>query len=988
MFDSVYIDNNTIISGTNGYCGIIAETCSLMTNFYMRNNIIQGFGQNPILYSMNTGTPNGSTHYIQDNLFYSNGSNTVGFSSVSVNGINYTPAGGYISTSNPGFVSSSDFHLTGSSSAIGSGIHITIPATYTSDYAGNSVATPPSLGAYEYTTVTPTPTSSIMTTPSITPTLTVTPSVTPTKASGTTYYIATAANGGSDSHTPSQALSPSTPWLTLAHACANTTYGNIIHVTAGSYTLTSQVVLPVGVSIEGDGMSTTTMLCNISTSYAGAIYIAAGSEGTNGNQHISGIYFDGNSETTYCAMWVWATSNVSVYNCTFINFANYGLRFHGYINGGSPSTSVNYAINNSVHDCVITNCAYYQHGVGGGADIYMDCQTGFLCHDNTITQSRTAYTNGCGVKTNGWTRGLQIYNNTITGQLLSDKNVTDSWDFAIEMWGDYGSVAEGIHIYNNNIYNWEIDISGRVTQKGSYAYGCSIHDNFISSTSFCPYLKIGIILEANISLDSIWIYHNHIKWVGEVVNLYMTPYNTTDNTHTSFTNIFIFYNIIDQIGYNTSGNSGCSFFNARAISDGINSPDPLSVLNHLYIYNNVILGTTVSGASEGACINIGNGYANAFSYIYLINNIITTWAGGPLATGAAGTMDHLYIQDNIFNGNGNSNTPVISMTNTNYTISGNLTTTPPFVSTSTPDYHLTSARLGLAVTLPADAGIDYGGTILNTPPTIGAYEYGIPPSSTPTPSISITSTPTPSITPTHGLSPTPTPSMTPTPSLLTSTLLSGLLGYWKLDESSGNAADASGNGNTGTSSNISYVSGKINNCYTFNGSSSKVAFGNVIKPTAGLSIAGWLKTTASTVNMVMLDCHTYGTGWEGYTFYFNGSNQLAIILGNNTGSVLDYETNPSITAVTIADGSWHFCAATWDGANVYLYLDSYTSSASPWANTIVYDAANSLNMGYDNSNTQWSNGSLDEIGIWNRALTTGEVAALYNGGTGKQHPFS
>jgi hypothetical protein len=45
-------------------------------------------------------------------------------------------------------------------------------------------------------------------------------------------------------------------------------------------------------------------------------------------------------------------------------------------------------------------------------------------------------------------------------------------------------------------------------------------------------------------------------------------------------------------------------------------------------------------------------------------------------------------------------------------------------------------------------------------------------------------------------------------------------------------------------------------------------------------------------------------------------------------------------------------------------------------------------MGYDNSNTQWSNGSLDEIGIWNRALTTGEISTLYNSGSGKGYPFS
>ena len=536
-----------------------------------------------------------------------------------------------------------------------------------------------------------------------------------TLGTGTAFYVDPAGNDNNNG-------SVGSPWATLYHACVTvTTSGNIIHVNKGHYTVSTSCPLSVGVSIEGDGMATTTLTSNISGSYM-ALFTLVSSMGTNGNQHISGIYCDGNNQTTPYALQSYGRSNVSIYNCTFINFSLYGLKLFGNAQGQQESTSVTYATGISVHDCVITNCAYYQSGIGGGADIFMACLQDPQFYNNTITQSRPAYTNGCGIKTDGWTRGVTIHDNTITGQILSDKNVTNSWDFAIEMWGDYGSVAEGIHIYNNQILNWEIDISGRITRQGSYPYGCSIHDNYIACTSFCAYLKIGIILEANVSLDNIWIYHNHFKWVGEAINLYMTPYNSTDNAHTSYTNIYIYYNIFDQIGYNLDGNSGCYMFNARAVSDGINPVDPLSVLNHLYFYNNVILGTTRANSTEGACMSFGNGYANAFSYIYVVNNIIGNWAGGPLVTGTGGTMNYLYFQNNISNNNGNNNAAVISMTNTNYTNSGNLTTVPPFVSTSIPDYHLTASRLGLTVNLPT-ALVDYANIALVSPPTTGIYEY-------------------------------------------------------------------------------------------------------------------------------------------------------------------------------------------------------------------------------------------------------------------------
>jgi uncharacterized repeat protein (TIGR02059 family) len=119
-----------------------------MTNIYVRNNIIQGFGSYPILYSYAFGTPSGSTHYIQNNIFYNNNTNSVGFDGVTVSGINYTPTGGIYSTSNPLFVSASDFHLQPTSPAIGAGIHITTPPIAT-DVEGSAINNPPEIGAYK-----------------------------------------------------------------------------------------------------------------------------------------------------------------------------------------------------------------------------------------------------------------------------------------------------------------------------------------------------------------------------------------------------------------------------------------------------------------------------------------------------------------------------------------------------------------------------------------------------------------------------------------------------------------------------------------------------------------------------------------------------------------------------------------------------------------------------------------------------------------------
>ena len=109
-------------------------------------------------------------------------------------------------------------------------------------------------------------------------------------------YIATAANGGSDSNNGSSG----SPWLTLSYACANTTSGDIIHVGIGTFAETSRCALSVGVSIVGEGTSSVIKSNYVATSENdGAIYLKSSSgTSTNGNQSISYIELNGNSLTS------------------------------------------------------------------------------------------------------------------------------------------------------------------------------------------------------------------------------------------------------------------------------------------------------------------------------------------------------------------------------------------------------------------------------------------------------------------------------------------------------------------------------------------------------------------------------------------------------------------------------------------------------------------------------------------------------------------
>jgi hypothetical protein len=141
----ININNNVIIGAGSGVdCGIRWNHTETISNITIDNNIIQGFSNAyPIRFWENTGTAGQiNTLNINNNIFYGNSSNTILFTNVNTS--SYTHNNNL--TSNPTFVSTTDFHLQNGSPGINTGLHI---AALTTDYSGAAVSNPPEIGAYE-----------------------------------------------------------------------------------------------------------------------------------------------------------------------------------------------------------------------------------------------------------------------------------------------------------------------------------------------------------------------------------------------------------------------------------------------------------------------------------------------------------------------------------------------------------------------------------------------------------------------------------------------------------------------------------------------------------------------------------------------------------------------------------------------------------------------------------------------------------------------
>ena len=733
VYNNVFIGH----AGSSNLLGVQIPDIGTVSNVNIKNNIIQGFSQAAIYAGGGSGI---SINYlsITNNIIYNNGNNNRPLYS-SITPANYVYQNNQEGT-NPVFASSTDFHLQSNSPAINAGVNVGL----TSDYSGNSIIGLPDIGAYEYGgTVTP-PSCTISTyTPALntfcgsktvvdncgtsstkTGTLTcVSPAtcggggtsnvcgntvVTPTCFDGIqnqgetgvdcggpcaacstpalgTYYISTTGVDGA-------AGSSSAPWKTLAYACSHvTTSGYVIHVNAGTYTETSQCVLAPGVSIEGVG--TTSIIKSVITNTP-TIYLYSSSV-TNGNQHISNIKMDGNSLTAYEPIVIDKRSNVGVHDCTFVNFYFSGVSFYGE-NLGDDVSPNNFCLNNMFYNNVITNCASFDIG-GSPGNLQIDGQQGMRVYNNVITQTaRGARADGFGIKcVQGLNKDLKIYNNTI----VIDNDDEAQWDFAMEFWDSLG----GIEIYNNRVQG-PIDLAGHLGRKGSYLYTYSVHDNILGPDVLKTTSRHGIYLENTNDLSDIYIYNNMLQNLNN-------PIKIETLSTSKFSNIQIYYNVFYNVGTVGGG------WNTNGFCEGGSAG---YTLDNLKFYNNVFIAASVAGANPISAIQIpGSGTT---TNVEIKNNIITNF-NSAISTGkSGGTIKGVTIANNILYNNGATISWAGTVPNP-ISESNTITSNPSFVNAANGNFHLNSGSPAIGKGISVGLTTDYDGKTVNTPPSIGAYEY-------------------------------------------------------------------------------------------------------------------------------------------------------------------------------------------------------------------------------------------------------------------------
>jgi len=210
---------------------------------------------------------------------------------------------------------------------------------------------------------------------------------------------------------------------------------------------------------------------------------------------------------------------------------------------------------------------------------------------------------------------------------------------------------------------------------------------------------------------------------------------------------------------------------------------------------------------------------------------------------------------------------------------------------------------------------------------------------------------------------------------------SALVGYWKFDEGSGTIAyDLSGNGNNGTIYGATWTQGKVGGALSFDGVDDYVDCGNSDNLRMGgsdFTVSLWFKLASIDLSQSLI---TKGRAFESPP-YDNKGWAISFYNGNKHIYFDTYKAGLRQALISnkvfSLDGQWYYLTIVKSGTSAQLYLNGQLDKTGS-AVDVVEDSVYNVFIGRNGIANDFINGLIDEVRIYNRALSDAEIKALYD----------
>ena len=212
----------------------------------------------------------------------------------------------------------------------------------------------------------------------------------------------------------------------------------------------------------------------------------------------------------------------------------------------------------------------------------------------------------------------------------------------------------------------------------------------------------------------------------------------------------------------------------------------------------------------------------------------------------------------------------------------------------------------------------------------------------------------------------------------------GLVGWWLMQEGMGDKVyDLSGNGNTGTLNGFAFPAtaasgwnpGRIGRALKYDGGNDYVDCGNksVLDIISSITLMTWIKK-ANALNGQEGLIAKYGatSGVQSYLLRFESDDDIQFLYrGLSVSNV--------IAANSVTDTLWHHVAGVYDTTRLYIYINGKLFNSVASTGSANSNSENVLIGGYTIPTLMFA-GLMDDVRIYNRALTEREVLDVYTDG--------
>jgi formylglycine-generating enzyme required for sulfatase activity len=206
----------------------------------------------------------------------------------------------------------------------------------------------------------------------------------------------------------------------------------------------------------------------------------------------------------------------------------------------------------------------------------------------------------------------------------------------------------------------------------------------------------------------------------------------------------------------------------------------------------------------------------------------------------------------------------------------------------------------------------------------------------------------------------------------------GLVAYYPFN---GNANDESGNNNDGIINGATLAEGidkDASGSFSFNGISDYILIPHSeVQRVLPITISLNFKTNQSEPHVTSFLNKYYNSSFNGYRVgLINGKIEPWYLVNNSQKAI-------SALSGNVNDGNWHQVVVTVDASGIKTFVDSKLVSSGEWQGSpALFTSNNPIYLGFyepgaTHFGTPFFKGAIDEVRIYNRALTAAEVSQLY-----------